>query len=223
MNATTTRRRPPAKKKIAPSRLPLLLGGLAVLALAVVIAVLTTSDTASAVHVADLAGSPEVRSDPLPPFGGDPASDPATGQRAPQVDGQGLAGTANGGRDVTIGEAGTPQLLVFLASWCPACQAELPELVEWLDAGNLPDDVELTAVVTGLDDTRPNWPPTDWLEREGYTGATIVDDADGTIAQTYGMSGTPFWVAVDADGQVVARAAGQLPMPQVQRLADAIS
>jgi len=220
----TKRKRPPAKGRAAQSsRTPLILVGVGVVVLAVLIAMMTVSGTGSSVTVEELAGSPQVQSDALPPFEGDPASDPAVGQPAPEVTGQGIDGSANAGQDVTIGATGQPQLLVFLASWCPHCQAELPELVEWLDAGNLPDNVELTAVVTGLDSTRPNWPPNDWLEREGYTGQTIVDDADGTIAQTYGMSGTPFWVAIDGNGQVVARAAGQLPMQQVQALADALA
>ncbi|MFA9443900.1 TlpA family protein disulfide reductase [Egicoccus sp. AB-alg6-2] len=207
-----------ARSKAAPSRMPLLLGGLAVLALAVLIAVMTASGTGSAVSVEELAGSPQVASDPLPDFAGDPANDPALGQPAPVVEGEGVAGD-----EVTIGGSGAPQLLVFLASWCPACQAELPELVEWLEGGNLPDEVELTAVITGLDATRPNWPPTDWLDDEGYTGATILDDAESTIADVYGMSGTPFWVAIDRDGSVVGRASGRLEMRQVQVMADSLA
>ena len=214
--AGTTKR--PANRKTAPSKLPMALGALAVVVAAVVIAVLTTSGSGTSVSVEAFAGSPTVTTDPLPPFGGDTANDPAIGQRAPVVEGQGI-----GGSERTTGEAGQPQLLVFLASWCPHCQAELPELVDWLEAGNLPDGVELTAVITGLDATRPNWPPSDWLETEGYTGATIVDDADSTIAQTYGMSGTPFWVAIDGNGDVVARASGQLGMERVQALADAVA
>ncbi|GGI03093.1 TlpA family protein disulfide reductase [Egicoccus halophilus] len=219
MPSTVTRKRPPARTSTKPSRLPLVLGALAVLGVAILIAVFTANDASSAVTVEDVAGSPSVVTDPLPDFGGDTAADPALGQRAPQVDGQAI----EGGGAVTIGAGNGPELLVFLASWCPACQAELPELVGWLDGGNLPDEVALTAVVTGLDNTRPNWPPTDWLEREGYTGETIVDDAEGTIAGAYGMSGTPFWVALDAEGQVVARASGRLEMHQVQQMADVLA
>jgi thiol-disulfide isomerase/thioredoxin len=71
---------------------------------------------------------------------------------------------------------------MFLASWCPACQAELPEVVTWLEQGNLPADVELTAIATGLDAGRPNWPPDAWFEAEGYDGRVLVDDADGQVA-----------------------------------------
>lgn len=210
---STTKKRP-----ATPSRLPMILGALAVVVLAVVIAVMTATDSGSAISVEDFAGSPEVTTDPLPQFAGDPASDPAIGTRAPTV-----AGESVDDEPVTIGASGQPQLLVFLAAWCPACQAELPELVEWLDGGNLPDEVELTAVLTGLDNTRPNWPPTDWLDDEGYTGRTIVDAADSTIANAYGMSGTPFWVGIDADGNVAFRASGRLDMSQVQAVADSLA
>lgn len=161
----------------------------------------------------EVAGDPSVSGEPLPPFGDGP--DPTLGSAAPVVSGADFDGTAT-----TVGE-GT-ELLVFLASWCPHCQAELPELVEWLEAGNLPEDVTLTAVVTGLDPQAPNWPPQDWLDDEGYTGPVLVDDADATVAAAYGMSGTPFWVALD-DGEVVARVSGRLGMDQVAQLASAVS
>jgi thiol-disulfide isomerase/thioredoxin len=147
----------------------------------------------------EVEGSPQVTGDALPPFAAE-GGDPALGTAAPVTTGAGFDGTA-----ATIGEG--DELVVFLASWCSFCREELPDLVEWLDAGNLPDGVTLTAVVTGLDPVAPNWPPQDWLAREGYTGAVVVDDADGSVASAYGMSGTPFWVAL-ADGEVVARAAG---------------
>jgi thiol-disulfide isomerase/thioredoxin len=146
----------------------------------------------------EVAGAPEVEGQELPAF--TPEGDAAIGSQAPVIDGAGFDGTA-----ATIGEG--DELLVFLASWCQFCREELPDIVEWMEAGNVPEGVTVTAVVTGLDPAAPNWPPQDWLAREGYTGPVLVDDADGTVASAYGMSGTPFWVALD-DGQVAARAAG---------------
>ena len=168
--------------------------------------------------VEEVAGSPEVTGDPLPQFpqNGDPAADPAVDAQAPVT-----TGTDFDGEPVSIGD-GDAELIVFMASWCPACQAELPELVEWLDAGGLPDGVELVSVSTGLADNRPNWPPQDWFEREGYDHPIIVDDAEGSIAHAYGMSATPFWVAL-RDGEVQGRIPGQLPMEQVQQIAESLA
>ena len=167
--------------------------------------------------VEEVAGSPEVTGEPLPPFpqNGDPAADPGLGEQAPVT-----TGTDFDGEPVSIGDHDA-ELIVFMASWCPACQAELPELVEWLEAGGLPDGVELVSVSTGLDDSAGNWPPQDWFEREGYDHPIIVDDADGSIANAYGMSATPFWVLL-RDGQVEARFPGRLEMEQVDQMAQTL-
>jgi thiol-disulfide isomerase/thioredoxin len=204
--ATTTSR--PTPRRI------LLYVGLLVGIAAVLYAAFAMGDEAGP-SVEEVAGDPEVSGEQLPPAE-DPANDPAVGGPVPVA-----AGTDFDGSEVTVGDGGA-EMILFLASWCPACQAELPEVVEWLEAGGLPEGVELTGVVTGLDDGRPNWPPQDWLEREGFDRPVVVDDADGTIASAYGMSGTPFWVFVE-DGELRGRVAGQLPMEQVARTAEQLA
>lgn len=189
--------------------------GLGVVVLVVLVAVLSTGEREAAVSVEDLAGDPVIDGDPLPPLPGS-GDDPVVGAAAPVVEGAGFDGSA-----ATIGGSGTAELVMFMASWCPACQQELPEVVGWLEQGDLPDGVELTAVATGLDTSRPNWPPDAWFEEEGYTGGVLVDDAEGSVARTYGLSATPFWVALDADGRVVARIAGLLDTTQMTALAEA--
>lgn len=166
--------------------------------------------------VEEIAGSPEIDGNGLPALNPDTGTDPAVGSPAPVVAGADFDGNAT-----TIGD-GPAEIVVFMASWCPACQAELPELVEYLDEQGLPEGVELTVVSTGLDANRPPWPPSGWLERGGYTGPILVDDADGSVAQAYGLSATPFFVATQ-NGEVVIRAAGQLPMQTVDEIARTIA
>jgi thiol-disulfide isomerase/thioredoxin len=206
----------------SPNRTPLLIAaGTVVLVLVVVLAVFTASDRPDRQDIPgvdELAGSPVLAGNDLPRFEGDTANDPALGTRTPVV-----TGTDFDGNEVTIGESGSPQLLMFLASWCPACQAELPEVVTWLEQGNLPDGVELTAIATGLDAGRPNWPPDAWFEAEGYDGRVLVDDADGQVATAYGLNATPYWVAIDGQGQVAARIAGMIEMDQLSMLAQALA
>lgn len=196
----------------SPNRLVLVLAGLAVVGFAVLIAVLSTGESESAVSVDDIARDVDVRGDALVTFAGDPATDPARGRPAPVLDGSSFDDEA-----ISIGEGG-PTLVTFMASWCPACQEELPQLVTWLDDGGLPDGVELVVVSTGLDAGRPNWPPDVWLEDEGYDGPILVDDATGTAAQALGLNATPFWVAIDADGTVVLRLAGMLSSEQLDEV-----
>lgn len=199
-------------------RLLLLVGGAAVLLLAVAIAIASVGESDSRVTVDEFAGDIEVTGDPLPPFDGDPTGDPAVGTTAPTVTGAGFDG-----EDRQVGAGHGPQLIAFMASWCPACEQEMPELTAWLEDDRLPDGVELVAVSTFLDEGRPNWPPDDWFEGFGYPGPILVDDADATTAATFGLSGTPFWVAIDEDGVVTDRRSGLIPMEQLDEIAAEIA
>lgn len=145
-----------------------------------------------------------VRGDALPemPDGG---QDPAVGQPAPT-----LEGVATDGTPTTVDFDGEePTLLAFLAHWCPHCQAELPNLVTMADDGAL-DHVRPVVVLTGTDESAPNYPPAEWIEREGWEGAVLVDDDTTPAGQAYGLTGYPFLVLVDADGTVLGRASGAL-------------
>lgn len=217
MPTSTSAKRGDAKRQ-AQRRARLVYAAIAVgvVLFAVLIAVLTAGEREAAVSVDDIAGSPSIQGEQLPPAPQDPTTDPAVGSPAPVVE-----GTDFDESSVTIGAPGPPQLVMFMASWCPACQQELTEVVDWMAQGGLPDEVELRAVATGLDASRPNWPPDVWFEEEGFTGEVLVDDADGSVARAYGLPATPFWVALDADGQVVARVAGLLDRTQLTALAEA--
>jgi thiol-disulfide isomerase/thioredoxin len=142
--------------------------------------------------------APVVNGTPLPAFTS-PSDDAAVGQAIPTVTTP----------TVSIELNGRAKILLFLAHWCPHCQAEVPVVQDWVDAGNLPDDVDLISVSTGIDPNRPNYPPNEWLEREGWTSPTIVDES-GAVADAYGLSAFPYWVFVNADGTVAGRLTGEL-------------
>ncbi len=143
-----------------------------------------------------------------------PAADAAQGLAAPNVSGQDFAGD-----DVDLLVEGEANILVFLAHWCPHCQAELPLLVdEWSDG--LPDGVNATAVVTSQDPNQNNYPPSSWLARDGWDFPVILDDESNSIAGAYGLSSYPYFVVVDADGNVAARTSGELGRDQIQALLD---
>ncbi len=152
---------------------------------------------------------------PLPAFTGGP-TDGAAGQAAPRLDGEQFDGAG-----IRLPADGRPAVITFLAHWCPHCQKEVPLLARWLDQTGLPGDVDLWAVATGIDRTRPNFPPGEWLRRERWPVPTLVDDARGTAANAYGLSGFPFFVAVGSDGRVVQRVSGELTVEQFQSLIDA--
>lgn len=213
--ATSTKRPPSdrAAAKQAESRRRMLLTalvGVVVVGIIVLIAVLSSQEAGSSLGLDDIAGSPQIEGASLPRFDAAAAPDPGVGQQAPVVTGADFDGSP-----VAIGEPGRPQLVAFLASWCPACQQELPEMVAWSAAGGVPDGVDLVAVSTGLNPGAPEWPPTEWFAREGYTGPILVDDAQGSIADSYGLSATPYWVVLDAEGQVAARSTGLADLEQL--------
>ena len=70
------------------------------------------------------------------------------------------------GRNVEVGGAtGSPYALVFLAHWCPHCQAEVPRLVSLAQNGQI-EGIDVVGVVTGTSEANPNYPPSEWLARE---------------------------------------------------------
>jgi len=161
----------------------------------------------------------------LPPFPQgasgltDASTDPAVGQTIPKVVGQTFDGSP-----LTIDPAaGQPQLVIFLAHWCPVCQAEVPILQDWIDQGRLPEGVKVTSVATSVNPEKPNYPPSKWISREGWTPQVLLDDSGGSAAQAYGLPGFPYFVLTDAQGNVVQRGSGKLPVEQLEAAINAVS
>jgi len=153
-------------------------------------------------------GEPVVVGEPLPELP-KVGADTAVGMAAPGLDGQAFSG-----EPLEISQGDGSRVVMFVAHWCPHCQAEVPRIVDWLAAEGTPTDVDLYAVATGTDETQPNYPPGPWLTGEDWSIPTLVDDPDGTAAQAYGLTGFPFFVAIGPDGAVVQRTSGELSEEQ---------
>jgi thiol-disulfide isomerase/thioredoxin len=150
---------------------------------------------------------------PLPEGG----ADPAVGQTIPSVTGSNFDG-----EPVAIGpDDGTAKVIVFAAHWCPHCQREMPILVEHLKDSPMPDDVELLTVSTGVQAQPGNYPPSAWLDKIGWTAPVLADSKENEAAAAFGLTGYPYFIAVDADGKVVARASGEIPTEQFDALVEA--
>jgi thiol-disulfide isomerase/thioredoxin len=223
--AGSAARRPPAGKQPAKSGFPVwpVAIGLVVLIAIVVIAIAALgggddSDTGSGgdgsgALIEETAEPVEVSGDALPQFQAT-EGDAAVGQAFPTMSGTDLNGEA-----MTIGGSGRPTVVMFVAHWCPHCQNEVPLVQEWVDAGNLPDDVDLVTVSTSIDPSRPNYPPSEWLADEGWTAPTLVDP-DNAAAVASGLSSYPYFVVIDADGNVVLRVSGELTTEQLDDLVE---
>jgi thiol-disulfide isomerase/thioredoxin len=209
---TTPGQKRPAQRPTsqpAARRIPVAGIALGVVAAAIVAAIVFTGggddDTAF--------GSVVVSGAALPGFTGSGAiaDDPAVGAAMPSVDGADFDGT-----EVAIGPDGVAKGVLFLAHWCSHCQAEVPRVVEWLaTTGGVPG-VEIAAVSTAMDPVQVNYPPDEWLEREGWPTPVLVDDEDGTAFAAFGGTSFPYWVFVDAEGRVVARTAGELDITTLE-------
>jgi thiol-disulfide isomerase/thioredoxin len=146
-----------------------------------------------------------------------PASDPAVGKAAP-----GLSGQDFSRRPVTVGSDGKPHVLVFVAHWCPHCQAEVPRIVAMERAGQT-SGVPVTAVATGTNENAPNYPPSAWLKDVGWPYPVLVDTSSETAARAYGLAAYPYLVFVDANGKVGARVSGEIAPADLQRMFSALA
>ncbi len=153
--------------------------------------------------------------EPLPTHDG-AAEDPAVGLPAPTAIGEDADGN-----EIAITADGRPKVLIFLAHWCGHCQAEVPVLQDWIDENGLPDDVDVIGVNTRFQTGVNVWTPTDWLADEGWTVPTMLDDDDAAAAAMFGLGGTPYYVVIDADGNVVTRASGQQTGDGLEALVEA--
>jgi thiol-disulfide isomerase/thioredoxin len=137
----------------------------------------------------------------------------AAGLGAPSIAGADFDGT-----EVVIENDGRAKAIVFLAHWCPHCQAEVPRVQEWLDAGGGVEGVDIYSVSTSMNSGRPNYPSSAWLDREGWTSPVIRDDQENSAHTAYGAGGFPFWVFVEEDGTVALRTSGQTTIADLEAI-----
>jgi len=180
---------------------------------AIVIVVATGGGSDSAVDLSEN-GPVTVTGDLLPGFEGDTATDIGAGLTAPVLEGQAFDGTP------IVIEPGSPTLVVFLAHWCPHCQAEVPDLVEWAESLSVPQGLNVVGVATATAPDRPNYPPSEWLLRERWPFLVMADDEAATAAQAFGTTGYPYLVMLDANGVVQWRHSGELADGQLEQYLD---
>ena len=155
----------------------------------------------------------------IAPVGGLP--DLGAGLPAPPLSGLDFQGDA-----VTIDPAANgPYMIVFLAHWCPHCNAEVPRLLDWKGSGGVPAELNVIGVATAVSSSAPNFPPAQWFSDKGWSWPVMVDESlgdglAGKAASVYGASGWPYFVIVGADGLVKARASGEVSVADLQVIVD---
>jgi cytochrome c biogenesis protein CcmG, thiol:disulfide interchange protein DsbE len=110
-----------------------------------------------------------------------------------------------------------------VAHWCPHCQAEVPLVQEWIASGKAPKGVDFYSVSTGVSADKPNYPPSKWLAKAGWEPPVLADDEAQSAAQSWGLTGFPYFVMVDKDGKVWQRGSGEIPIDQIDKLANELA
>ena len=146
------------------------------------------------------------------------SGDPAAGQPAPEVVGEDFDGS-----EVRIENDGTAKAIVFLAHWCPHCQREVPAVQSWVNATGGVEGVEIYSVATAINSARGNYPPSDWLESEGWTAPVVKDSSSSSVLAAYGNGGFPFWVFTNSDGSVALRVEGEIPIESLQAIMESLT
>ena len=159
--------------------------------------------------------------DPLPAYDDQGAADEALGVTAPS-----LSGSNFKGEPVVIDPAANgPYMLVFLAHWCPHCNAEVPVLLDWKNSGAVPAGLNIVGIATAVAPTAPNYPPYQWFSNKGWSWPVLVDQKTedgvaGVAAQAFGASGWPYFVIIGEDGTVKARSSGEKSIAELQAIVD---
>ena len=162
-------------------------------------------------------GTPTVTGDALALFT-TTANDPAFGLPMPEVVGADFDGTP-----VSITRDGRAKMILFVAHWCSVCRQEVPIIMDWLPDADIPDNVDLYTVSTGVDRNQANYPPSEWLEDEGWTLPVVMDSDARTVASAFGLSAYPYFVFVDSEGNTVTRLTGGMTAENLDTLIAALA
>jgi thiol-disulfide isomerase/thioredoxin len=184
------------------------------LVLAVAIAFAAFADGAAA--AASETAAVSVQGARLPRFTGD-GTDTAVGDPIPTLTGKGFDGAP-----VTISPTGKPRVVLFVAHWCPHCQAEVPRIVK-LAKQKAFKGIAVSTVATGTNSGYPNYPPSAWLRREHWPFPVMADSTRQTAAVAYGINAYPYFVFVDAQGKVVGRADGEIAPAALKKILTALA
>lgn len=136
---------------------------------------------------------------------------------AEQSKGSGLRGEAAptfklkdlAGADVAVEAKGKPYIINFWATWCPPCQAEIPDLAAFHAAHK--DTVDFYAV-----NLQEDAQPVQKFMAERKVELPVVLDTQGAAANLYGVRAIPTTVVVDRDGKIAYRKTGGVTKEELE-------
>ena len=126
------------------------------------------------------------------------------GEAAPQFTLKNLAG-----EEVAVEAKGKPYIINFWATWCPPCQAEIPDLAAFYTAHK--DTVDFYAV-----NLQEDVQPVQKFMAEHKVDLPVVLDRKGDAANLYGVRAIPTTVVVDAEGRIAYRKTGGVTKEELE-------
>jgi|TARA_B110000263_G_scaffold15848_1_gene12831 cytochrome c biogenesis protein CcmG/thiol:disulfide interchange protein DsbE len=113
----------------------------------------------------------------------------------------------------------TPTIFLFVAHWCPYCQEEIPEVINWIEDNDiLNKGVNVVLIVTSTDSNKNNYPPDSWLYNVSWKYPVIYDDERNSLAGHFGVSYFPSWVFTESDGKIAFTHAGKIGLEELTQL-----
>ena len=113
------------------------------------------------------------------------------------------------GKDVAVKATGKPYVVNFWATWCPPCQAEIPDVAAFYAAHK--DKVDFYAV-----NLQEEAGPVQKFLKDRGVELPVLLDAKGDAATLYGVRAIPTTVVVNAEGKVVYRRTGGVTKEQLE-------
>ncbi|MEO6866837.1 MAG: TlpA disulfide reductase family protein [Gaiellales bacterium] len=175
----------------------------------------TTKTAVSAAADAPVYGDIDINGKDLPGY--TQGTDAAEGKPVPAITGRGMKN-----QTTELVEKGEPTVIMVMAHWCPHCNVELPKVLDWSKKEGKTKGVRLVALSTAAQKGQADFPPGEWLAKEGWKFDVIFDDEADSASETLGVKGYPFVIFVDKDGKVSKRASGEMPIDDFDREVDNI-
>jgi len=119
------------------------------------------------------------------------------------------------GSQVTVGQPGKITVINFWATWCPPCQAEMPELQ--IFAQNNQQKVNFYAV--NLQES--NGKISEFMTKNKYTMSVLLDK-DGAVGKTFQVTAIPTTIIVNKFGMVKYRKSGGTTMNELEGIINSL-